>query len=353
MRGYMSKFYYEHIGHMQCCEITLTLYKHMHDLSKCSVNVPIKELINRACCDGYSRKIAYSELDRLFYGGVIQDQHDGYCKFTYIGEDYYNQLINESKYQKNCIAMLVRGSKLKGKYNITLQETTFFNPLIYKVIEKYSLRSGGARDFIRCVDIPTLNNLIGDLSENICYEPISIDTIEDLIEQVKLNGKYWASVGGKYSWIIFSQRYHVDVDFINYKKLIYVMIRPPEWGGRTRELSHAELLNLLGNEQEIERFLYNIIIRKTPFDTYRLTCPGYLIYERLTKGKVFEFELRKKPCNNFFELLACNAYDCTHEHLFKNVPNAGSTLMSLLQEGELKDMQEIINSSITGKMVFR
>lgn len=347
----MSNFYYEHIGHMQCCEITLQLYKHLYELSKGEIgkHISIKEIIYRICFEGFSEKQAVSELDRFYYGGLAQDHFDGTCSTTYIFKDYYTQIINESRDQKNIIAVLARESKLKNKYNITLQETTFFDPRVYEIINRYKLRSGGARDFIRSVTLQELNDLVQDVSTVVQNERFPIMNIDDLISLVKTYGKYWASVGGNYSWIIFSQRYYVEVEFEEYRRLIAAMGKPVEWGGKSKDLSHHEIVEILGDEAHLKKFVNNLIVRKLKNGDYRLTCPGYLMFERMEKGRIFEFELRRVN-DECFELLACNADDCLHKSLFPEQNT--NTLMRLRYEGTLEEIKRLISTTLTRQYSF-
>lgn len=343
----MSEFYYEHIGHMQCAEITLVVLNNLYALSKGDISKPVEisKLVEKTRMSGFSDKIINSEIDRFFYGGIARNLFDGNCVLTYIGLDYYTQLIKEVSYQKNVIALLVRRSKRKGMYNITLQETTFFNKETYDVIAKYSLRSGGARDFIKSVDLAILNNLVLDLSKTIYGEELYAENFDDVNQLVKKYGKYWVSVGGKYSWIIFSQRYKVNVNMEKYKNLVLAMKRPTEWGFGN-DLSHKEIIDILGSEKEINNFINNLIIRKLSNGWYRMTSPGYLIFERINKGYILEFEIQKSY-NNQYLMLVCSAKDNKNEKLFSSLEN--STLMKLHKKGDINQINYAINQVLTGK----
>lgn len=344
----MNNFYYEHIGHMQCCEITLAIYKNLFLLSggKTDTPVSINDLINLTKLDGFGEKIIISEIDRFFYGGTARNLFDGNCIMTYIGLDYYNQLIKETPQQKNIIALLIRKSKRKNMYNITLQETTFFEEDTYDVIKKYCLRNGGARDFIKSISLETLNNLIIDLSKTIKNEKFDISTIKDVIDLIKQSGKYWASVGGKYSWIIFSQRYNVNVDFEKYKSLVDVMRHPTEWG-HGKDIAYNDIISILDDETTLKQFIDNLIIRKLDNGNYRMTCPGYLMFERINKGYIFEFQIQKMD-ENKFSILACNASDVSHNEFF--VEKENQTLMHLNETGTIEEIIRIINNVLENQV---
>ena len=345
----MSNFYYEHIGHMQCSVITLELLKELYNQSNTQINFPcsIVKIINYLKTKGYKQKIIESEIDRFFYGGLAQEIGDDTCVMTYIGKDYYEQLLIDASNQKNKLGFLIRPSKRRNRYSVTVQDTTFYNKKIYEVINKYSLRSGGARDFIKSMDLFSLNGLIKELSLVLEDEIFQINNFDDLINLVKSEGKYWSSVGGKYSWIIFAQKYNVKIDMVKYEKLVNTMRHPTEWGGRAKDLSYNEVKELLDDDATINEFIDNIVIRKLKNGYFRLTCPGYLMHERVKKGPILEFELLKSNIENNYKIQVCKADDCNYSGIFSFIRN--EAIMRYCDEGSIEDLLKKINFAIEGQ----
>lgn len=124
------------------------------------------------------------------------------------------------------------------------------------------------------------------------------------------------AVGSQYSWFTFAQEFSLPFsteDWIYYNNLISALVRPPEWGGG-KDTTYSQILKTLQSEQRFKKYLGAGIIRAMwnthPYldPQFRLTSPGYLMWERKKKGFLFEFRVRKTPEGNF-TLALCDASD--------------------------------------------
>jgi len=315
-------FFYEHIGHMQFSVLTLRTLSVLKSLtggiekSFVSWEKARKEIKKF----GFSTKQAEGELDRFCYGFECMDRFSNSVHeiaLTHIGIGFLKHLMKESSYQSSQIAFLARKARRKKHWNIIVQESTFFNPEIYQLISDFRFRSGGARDFIRSISIDELMQFLSLTFDSLSIAPNKFESsLESIITQVETYGKYWASVSGRYSWFVFTQRFELPFsskDWELYDNLMIAMIRPPEWGGG-KDILYSELIGLLEEEERLLRFRKEGIIRpiwtsqNIEKSKFRLTAPGYLMWERKKKGFLFEFCSRRLSKEKF-ELTLCNATD--------------------------------------------
>ena len=300
---------------------------------------------------GFSAKQVNGELDRFCYGFECIDR----CKnnheiaLTHIGTSFLKHLLEESPYQSSQLAFLSRKARRKNYWNVTVQESTFFNPEIYQLISEFNFRSGGTRDFIKSIPVDDLIRFLKLASNNLSIVPSQPGGkfLKDVIEQVKKHGKYWASVGGRYSWFVFAQKFELPFSFKDwhlYDKLMTIMIRPPEWGGGIK-LSYQELSKLLEKEKRLYLFRDLGIIRSIwtlrnlKENKFCLTAPGYLMWERKKKGFLFEFRLRKLS-ENEYELALCNATDFPKNFLLDMEKR--SSIPSIVVSGSREKVLDII-----------
>lgn len=317
-------FFYEHIGHMQFSVLTLETFKALNSATNGEINTfvdfnQVKELIMKT---GFTEKQSVSELDRFCYGFECIDKFDSNgnhkLAFTEIGQSFLKSLINESENQSAMIAFLMRPAKRKLNWNITIQESTFFNTEIYELIAEYKFRQGGARDFIRTLALSDFLDFLERAIEKLSYLPKNMEiSLDSCIEKVKKHGKYWASVSGKYSWFVYSQKFCLPFDTFEwscYDELLRKLIRPTEWGGGGNDVSYKEILRILKDETIFHKFRNNGIIRPIWTDLkienalFRLTAPGYLMWERKKKGFIYEFQI-KRIDSEICELALCDAFD--------------------------------------------
>lgn len=357
-----NKFYYEHIGHMQFSTLTLKSLEIINNLvlGKTGKFVSWEQAQTMIEQSGFSIKQAAGELDRFCYGFECLDRYNvngiKEIMLTNIGRSFIDNLLIESPYQSNQFAFLMRPARKKRSWNVIIQESTFFNPEIYKIIKQFNFRKGPARDFLKCINIDDfidfLNLIFTSLSPTEQKQPTSL---AECIKKVETHGKYWASVGGKYSWFVFSQRFDLPFsidDWICYKNLINELIRPTEWGGG-KDVSYGRTLELLNGKENFSKFRSNGIIRpmwrtKDITDAlFRLTAPGYLMWERKTKGFIFEFCIRRF-LNNEFELSLCEASDSI---INQNVMKKQS-LPSLVCRENKEELINMVRNLVDGKQLF-
>lgn len=318
-----SMFYYEHIGHMQFSVLTLTCYQAILKLNRSSNNrfVLFEEAVQGVIKSGFSRKQAEGELDRFCYGFECQDSYDDRGRliaFTETGLSFLKEMLRSVHVQRSQMALLIRPAKKQNHFNVILQETTFFSEEIYAVIRSHNLRPGGCRDFKRCLSADELLMFCLDFLNALELHTTTHNaTLAECIQLVKSEGRFWASVGGKYSWFVFPQRFEVpfsDKDWMMYDKIVDRLVRPPEWGGG-KDVSYDEILSLLGNDKKkFELFHKYGIIRLIWISPeiceakFRLTALGYLLWERKKKGPIYEFWAIKRGENDY-DLSLCAASD--------------------------------------------
>ncbi len=319
-------FYYEHIGHMQISVLTLELYDVILKLSQNNIGKPIKvrEIVDIIKNRGFSTKVIVNEIERFFYGFECIETYDNsikYLSLTQMGLDYINEIMKVVKLQESGVAFIVKNSRKKNSVNVIVQESTFFNPQIYSLLKQKKFRDGGARDFLKCLPIndfsSLLRNIVPNLRETFDNNYASIDECKKLVEN---NGKYWSSVSSKYSWIYFKQKYSInfsEVEWKQYELIIDYAKRPVEWGGNASDISHDWMIDKKIN---VTSFLNTGIIRKLYsngkfLNKYRLTAPGYLIFERKNRGYLLECILRREKSDNLI-LEICNASDREEYYLY-------------------------------------
>lgn len=315
----MNEFWYEHIGHMQISVLTLELYSVILKLSKGKVNVLIcvHDVLMHMKYKGFPEKVILSEIERFFYGFECREifiDDERYLSLTHIGMDYIAEIMREIVNQESELAFIVRDSKKKSSVNVIVQESTFYDRNIYNLFEKYHFRKGGARDFLKCLSINELKEFI---IEAMSYLNVNVEktntNLEECIKMVNNNGKYWSGVASKYSWIFFNQNYYLHLsekEWQQYKEIINYAKYPVEWGGNAQDIPQTFVdtnnVNIdIFLEQGIVRKLYN----KGKFEGfYRLTAPGYLMYERKERGFLLEC-LLKKVKNEHYSINICEASD--------------------------------------------
>lgn len=308
---------------MQFSTLTLNTYLALLQYTKGKQDIFVPwDLVQSAIeKKGYSKRLSYSELDRFCYGFECIDKfskntHE--IALTKTGISFLENLLNEAPFQSCKLAILIRNSKRKNFLNATIQETTFFNKSIYELISRYKFRNGGARDFIKSIDresfMQFLHESLGHLS--VIQKNVDGYSVEDCIEQVKKNGKYWASVGGKYSWYVYPQKFELDFDDEDwqcYDNVVESLIRPTEWGGG-KDVPYIDFLKLVKTEKRFIKFRKSGIVRpiwKTAnvFEsTIRITSPGYLMWERKKKGYLSEFVIQRESKDKY-ALCLCDASD--------------------------------------------
>lgn len=313
-------FFYEHIGHMQISVLTLELYDAILRISNnCpEKKIVVDDIIKIMISKGFPLKVIHSEIDRFFYGyECIESYEQGirYLEMTQLGYDYINEIKKAILQQKSEFAFIIRTARKKGYVNTIIQESTFFEPYIYEIIKNYHFREGGARDFLKCISIGDFQNVIEDVVPCL-QETKSVQeaTIEECIDIIQRNGKYWSGVYSKYSWIFFKQKYVLNFgrdEWEDYKKIIAYAKRPVEWGGDSKDIPQQFMEE---NQIKPYAFLKAGIIRKLYYTNgvfaglYRLTAPGFLIFERKERGFLLECVLRKETGDNFV-LNICDASD--------------------------------------------
>lgn len=325
----MSKFFYEHIGHMQFSELTVSVYTSIERIGGENSFVEYEQLVCEVVKCGFSEKLARSEIDRFCYGFECQEKILNGIRvinLTNIGKMFRENLFESLSWQGCHMAIIVKKSKRTNCRNIVLQESTFFSEELYNLVSKYKLRKGPARDFLKCMSITEINEFLEEwlallsVSES-CFK----NNWEQVRKMIRTNGKSWKSIGCKYSWFVYPQKYQLDFsldDFKKYQLIVKNLIRPPEWGGG-KYMSKDELVKIIGLDF-FEKSLENGIIRqvwtvskrfKGNFTTHAMTAVGYLMWERYEKGFLHEY-LYVKTGEEKFKLSFCRAYDLTNKSSF-------------------------------------
>jgi hypothetical protein len=348
-------FYYEHIGHMQFSVLTLKALSVIENLTKGQIDifVSLSKVANSILSEGFSQKQVYGELDRFCYGFECIERivnNERQIALTPIGKAYIDSLVAEAPYQSSQLAILMRPAKRRNHHNVTIQESTFFDPIIYNIIAKYKFRKGPARDFIKCISNDLIEQFITESLDGLSGDPsFPKYSLDECIKQVQKYGKYWASVGGKYSWFVFAQKYILQMNsdqWDKYNLLIERLIRPPEWGGG-KIFPYKDILALLDNKDNISLFQRFGIIRAVwPLNKlhFQLTAPGYLMAERKFKGFIYEFRIRKNT-DNKFEISLCDASDFVNKNLKTKLTKEDS-VPSLVQRGTKDTILSIFKQSL-------
>lgn len=316
-------FFYEHFGHMQISVLTLKTFEVLRELTcnKTNVFVPwelVREKIKEC---GFSERQSEGELERFCYGFECIDSFKNNRRkiaLTETGENFLNEIIKETPHQKNQIAFLIRSARRKEMLNVIIQESTFFDPKIYKIISDFKFRQGGARDFLRCFstnELVELLNLIFNTLSPVAEQSTEF-SLQDCINKIEKCGKYWASVGGKYSWVVFPQKFELSFspeEWMSYDILIKNLLRPPEWNGG-KYLAYGKCAELLGKKERVVQFRNQGVIRpiwkneNIENASFCLTAPGYLMWERRKKGFIFEFCV-KRISEELYKIILCDASD--------------------------------------------
>lgn len=317
-------FFYEHMGHMQFSTLTLHALKAIESLSEGKVDVFVPWATVRGYLEkqGFSVNQADGELERFCYGFECIDHYDRsgthLIALTGLGRSYIDHILAAGSYQRSLLAFIMRRARKRNCWNVIVQESTFFNQEVYELLRQYNFRPGPARDFLRCISTTDVVSFITSVVE--LLSPAGVEckaaSLCDCIRLVEREGKYWASVGGKYSWFVFGQKYNLPLnadDWQRYRILVKSLIRPPEWGGG-REIAYSDLCDVLGGSDAVLTFRNAGIVRPrwTNGDItsarFCLTAPGYLMWERNTKGFCYEF-LIKRESTEVFSLGLCRATD--------------------------------------------
>jgi len=357
-------FFYEHMGHMQFSTLTLQALLSIQTIVGNRINTyAMWEEVKKDIIEhGFTPKQAESELDRFCYGFECQDRYKNgihEIALTHLGMDFIKSLVSESPYQKSEIAFLLRPARRKFHWNIIIQETTFFNQVIYQYIQDFGFRKGPARDFLKCLHVEDLaqflNRSLIALTEAPEDAANNIASLANCLKQVNEFGKYWSSVGGKYSWYVFPQRFELPLDSNEmkaYSELAKSLIRPPEWGGG-KILGLDLVQNILPSREALEKFRALGIIRPKWSETnsmigYQMTAPGYLMWERWQKGFIYEFRIRKLTSNEY-QLSLCDAHDFPtgSSQKFKKV----KSVPSYCTTGTLQEVLKILKRLLTGQML--
>lgn len=322
----MSKddlFFYDHIGHMQISVLTLSTFKALFDLTgqRQNVFVPWSSIIEQVQMNGFSKRQSENELERFCYGFECTDRlnskNERQIALTNIGVDFLNSLVSSNSFQSCQFAFLMRPSKRNNFWNVTIQESTFFNPGVYDFISQYKFRKGPARDYLRSISLTDLFDLLDKISSELSIATSGREmSIDSCIEQVENHGKFWASVGGKYSWFVFWQHFELCMtpkDWTSYDNLVKAMIRPPEWGGG-KDLTYNNVIEILKTEERFDLLrrygLFRPLWKTSNIKEalFRLTAAGYLMWERKMKGPIYEWWLHRSK-EDSFTLYLCNATD--------------------------------------------
>lgn len=320
MNNRNSFFYYEHMGHMQFTALTLRTFQVLNQWTGGAPGVFVPWDQIRQNITGFSDRLIEGELDRFCYGFEAMDRvnqrGDREIALTEVGISFLTNLIGDAPYQASQLAILLRPARRRRHYNVIVQESTFFNPEMYEVIRRFGFRQGSARDFLRCLGLDDLRSFVLAACDALSPAPDSpASSLEQCLVAVQTQGKFWPAGGGHYAWFVFPQSFKFDADdWIFYDRLVRTMVRPTEWGGGGRDLTGGDTLAILENEERLHRFRDQGIIRpllqtanRLP-GAYRLTSPGYLMWERKTLGFLFEFRLRKLS-EGCIEIALCDAAD--------------------------------------------
>lgn len=311
-----SNFHYEHIGHMQFSGLTLNILDsvYMSDSANAGQAIKVQYLKERLLAEGYSEKLVSSEIDRMLYGfECAPGNSEGEVVLTSLGRSYVQSLLEQRDYQSSQVAILFRKAKKKDSFNVVIQDNGFYDTNFYETLNRYSFRNGPARDFLRCLSTTDFLSFIGEVVDVLSIAgPASIPSgLKDCLADVATRGKYWPAIKDKYLWYVFPQRY--SLEFSNgfeeaYAALVAKLIRPPEWGGG-KTLTRDELNQLLlpWLQCDLEKFVRTGIIRESS-GRFQLTAPGYLMFERYSKGFIGEVLIRRVSEDDFLVML-CDAFD--------------------------------------------
>lgn len=329
-----NNFFYEHIGHMQFSTLTLQSLIIIEEMTKGKIGKFIlwsearQSIIDR----GFTYKQADGELDRFCYGFECRDRYcDGQHELalTVVGRMFIDSLTIEANKQSSQIAILLRPARRQDHWNIIVQESTFWPQKMYDLVQKFNLRKGPARDFLKCLPMVSVLDFFSESAESLHVVPkeVSHTDLSNCLRIVETHGKYWGTVGGKYSWFVFPQYFEMPLkigDWEKYQELVKILIRPPEWGGG-KVIKPTVMRKLLGTERQ-QRFLKIGIVRPVyssmeQLQYYQMTAHGYLMWERRCKGPVYELNLRRLSGNDYC-LSLCAASDMpNHERQFSKQDN--------------------------------
>lgn len=343
---------------MQISILTLRTFETIHNLTnnKTNIFVPWKLVREKIEERGFTKKQSEGELERFCYGFECVDRlckNEREIALTNLGADFFKNIINESMSQSAKIAFLMRPAKRKKMWNVIIQESTFFNPKIYKIISAFNFRQGGARDFLRCVSIDELEKMLKLIFDKLSFLKTTVNlSIETCTNEIQNQGKYWASVGGYYSWIVFPQKFELlfsDSDWIYYETLMENLIRPPEWGGG-KDVFYSDIIKILENEERFIKFYNYGIIRpiwkndNIKNALFRLTAPGYLIWERKKKGFIFEFCV-DRISQESYEMTLCDGTDFPKGLLscFKKIKTDNQEIFRLHTKGNAEKILNTVN----------
>jgi hypothetical protein len=195
------------------------------------------------------------------------------------------------------------------------RKVLFFTPGVYQVLQAFQFRAGGAREFFRCLRRDDLIHFVDQATAQLAPTPAECrGSVQESLALIQQRGKYWASVGGRYAWFVFPQRFSLCFtldEWRLYDQLITRLTRPPEWGGGLAA-SFNELTTLLQSADRLHAFRQAGIIQplweSTHFTDvgFCLAARGYLIWERKTRDFLLEVRLRRLEPHRF-ELAVCQA----------------------------------------------
>lgn len=289
---------------MQVSVLTLELYKAINDLTLLSKGaIRVAEVENILKDKGYPLKTIRSEIERFFYGfESIESYKNGqhFLELTDLGIDYLNNIVQSVQDQSSSFAIILRNSKRKDSLNAILQESTFFNNRIYDLIARYQFRNGSARDFLKCIEIDTLLDFLDCILSSLkISQDNALPTVDNCIDSVNENGKFWGTLASKYSWIFFNQQYYLDLNSLQWKlyaEIMSLLKRPVEWGGNAKDLPIKEAEDNY-SISDINNLRANGILRPIyengQASAYRLTAPGFLMWERKERGFLLEIRIQR------------------------------------------------------------
>lgn len=316
-----SNFKYEHIGHMQFSTLTINALMVLLEMSGNIIGdfVDWEEVQIEVIRQGFSQRQAHGELERFCYGGECREKYDNGIRkisLTKLGDQFVKNLIDKSDKQNCEVAVLLRPSRRKGFWNSVVQESTFWPKEVYEILKEYGFRNGPARDFLRSLNEDSVIELCREFMTGIDIRN-DIEKKKDLsycLEMISKYGKYWSSVGGKYSWFVFPQTYDVpwksDEEEL-YDRIIEKCIRPPEWGNGG--ILKNDEFNQIADAEKRMKFLEVGILRPIYSDKgellhYQLTAPGFLMWERIKKGPIIEI-LISRIGKTLYEVSICDGTD--------------------------------------------
>lgn len=349
----VNDFFYEHLGHMQISVLTLDLYKMLFELNLKTqkTSIRVDDIRNKLRIQGYHEKAISSEIERFFYGyECLETYIDSirYMSVTPLGYSYISEIKHSIKSQRNQLAIIIRNSRRKDYVNVIVQESTFFDSNMYYLLKKYKFRSGGARDFLKCIKISELIDFLTEAISNLnedrnAYKDKNLPQIEECISIIDKNGKYWKGVDSRYSWIVFKQKYELKLtekEWKDYAVIMQYMKHPVEWGGNAKDAS-PEDLNNIDKDFIIEPFLNHGILRRLYSEgselKYRLTAPGFLMWERKNRGFLLEILITRQSASTY-AVDFCHASDITDYYIYSDKltdyfeGNKQSTIKSLKEE---------------------